>query len=152
MENTISGTLKCISMAGQALRRKESLTRLGFLFCSWRITILKMFCLYLIQEPMQRLVRDILFDNYVREICKSELALAFLMRGFPNYTQLHQGLSQSLVFLSGISTRTWYMWNSIHRLHCKPVKINGATTPKDLYGFMNKGTQVQLTIASKIIL
>lgn len=96
-------------------------------------------------------VQDILFDNYVTEICKYELALAFLMRRFPNYTQLHQGLSQSLVSLSGRSTRTWYTWNSIHRLHCKPVKINGVTTPKDLYGFMSKGAQVQLPIDSKTI-
>lgn len=44
---------------------------------------------------MQRLIQDILFDNFVTEICKSELALAFLMR-FPNYTQLHQGPSQSV--------------------------------------------------------
>lgn len=101
---------------------------------------------------MQGLVQDILFDNYVREICKSELALAFLIRGFLNYTQLHQGLSQSLVSLTGRSMRTWYMWNSVHRLHCKPVKTNGVTTPKDLYGVMNKGIQVQLTIARKTIL
>lgn len=101
---------------------------------------------------MRRLIQDILFDNYVREICKSELALAFLMRRFPNDTQLHQGLSQSLVSTnSGRPTRTWCMWNSIHRLHCKTVKINGVTTPKDLYGFMSKGTWVQLTIASKTI-
>lgn len=56
---------------------------------------------------MQRLVQGILFDNYVRETCKSEMALAFLMRGFPNYTQLHQGLSQwflSLGYPQGIGT------------------------------------------------
>lgn len=147
MENTISGRLKCISMAGQAFRRKGILAGLGFLCCSWRVTVFKVFCLYFIPDPMQRLVQDILFDNYVTEICKYELALAFLMRRFPNYTQLHQ----SLVFLSGRSTRTWYVWNSTHRLHCKPVKINGATTPKDLYGFMSKGIHVQLTIASKTI-
>lgn len=52
-----------------------------------------LFVFNLIQEPMQRLVQDILFDNYVRKICKSELALAFLLRRFLNYTQLHQGLS-----------------------------------------------------------
>lgn len=146
-----SGRLKCISVAGQAFRRKGSLTRFGFLCCSWRIIILKVFCLCLIQEPMQRLVHDILFDNYGREICKSDLALSFLLRRFPNYPQLHQGLSQSLDYLSRRSTRTWYMWNSIHRLHCKPVQINGVTIPKDLYGSMRKGTQVQLTIASKTI-
>lgn len=95
--------------------------------------------MFLIQEPTCRLIQDILFDNYVKGLCKSVLAVVFLMRRFPNDTQLYQGAGQSLVSTnSGRSRRTWYIWNSIHRLHCKSVKINGVATPKDLYWVMNR--------------
>lgn len=95
--------------------------------CSWRITILKVFCLFLIQESTWNLTQEILFDSYVKGACKSMLALVFLMGRFPNDAQWFQCVSP------------WFLQTAHVELSTQAaLPEKSAATPRDQYGAMGR--------------
>lgn len=95
--------------------------------CSWRITILKVFCLFLIQESTWNLTQEILFDSCVKGACKSMLALVFLMGRFPNDAQWFQCISP------------WFLQTAHVELSTQAaLPEKSAATPRDQYGAMGR--------------